>query len=114
MESHDESMLEIIFVNVDTDTEEPLLQIDYNELHAITESLKLTDKWIQSKMAMGEPWGWGSNDKTPINKVSRHTLKIVQDKAHWLRRYMATRFQGGEPEEVPNWDLEYEKGHSDS
>lgn len=113
MQDNDQSVLEIIFVDVDTDTEEPLFQIDYHELHAITEALKLTDRWIQSKIAMREPWGW-DDEKTPINKVSRRSLQLVQNKAHWLRRYMATRFQGGEVEEMPNFELELEKGYSDS
>ena len=114
MQGNDESVLEIVFVDIATDTEEPLFQIDYHELHAITEALKLTDRWIQSKITMNESWGWDSDDKTPINKVSHRSLQLVQNKAHWLRRYMATRFQGGEIEDMPDFDLELEKGYSNS
>lgn len=113
MQGNDTSVLEILFIDTETDTEEVLFQIDYHELHAITEALKLTDRWIQSKIAMSEPWGWKDDDKTPINKVSRQSLKVIQNKTHWLRRYMATRFQGGQTDEVPdNWDYDYQKGHS--
>lgn len=110
--SDDEALLEIVYVNDAAGIDTPLVTVDYHELHAITESLKLTDKWINSKILMGENWGWDGND-SPINKVSRMSLKNAQDKTHWIRRYMASRFQGVPEQQIPTWEEEME-GRTDS
>ena len=106
--SDDNALLEIVYVTDDSENEIPLLFLDYHELHAITESLKLTDRWISSKMLRGEDWGW-DNGESPINKVSRTSLREAQDKTHWMRRYMASRFQGVPAEQIPSWEEEMER-----
>ena len=117
MSDIDNNYLEIVYIDIEddvsfdarlTETEIPILELDYYEWHAITEALKMAQNWIHSKIALQEEYGWEAPNVSPINKVSRTSIRTALDKAHHVRRYMAARYQGVSKEEAPQWDREIE------
>jgi hypothetical protein len=114
-----EAEIDLIYIDSEGDSHwlNDELALEYHEIHAICEGLKMAHNYIRKQILLDEDYGWGDTTKAPIKKVAISDIKTARAKLDYLRKFMASMYQRGhidglkyEPE-IFNDERIWENGH---
>ena len=70
--------------------------LQYHEIHAICEALKMSHNYIKKQILLDADYGWGDDSEAPISKTSLKDTKSARKAMTYIRKYMATIYQDGD------------------
>jgi len=81
---------------IDSDELGKPVTLQYHEIHAICETLKMSHNYMKKQILLDEDYGWEDGSKAPISKVSLKDMKSARIALSYIRKYMATIHQDGD------------------